>query len=59
MVITVEPGLYIPHNRANVDRDWWGTAVRIEDDILITEDGVEILSRACPKTVSEISELIR
>ena len=28
MVITVEPGLYIPHTRANVDRDWWGTAVR-------------------------------
>jgi len=59
MVITVEPGLYIPHTQANLDRDWWGTAVRIEDDILITEDGVEILSRACPKTVREISELIR
>ena len=28
MVITVEPGLYIPHTRANVDRDWWGNAVR-------------------------------
>lgn len=28
MVITVEPGLYIPHNRPNVDREWWGTAVR-------------------------------
>lgn len=28
MVITVEPGLYIPHTQANVDRDWWGTAVR-------------------------------
>ena len=39
MVITVEPGLYIPHNRANVDRDWWGTAVRwVSESVVIVTD---------------------
>ncbi|HEX8039277.1 MAG TPA: aminopeptidase P family protein, partial [Chryseosolibacter sp.] len=43
MVITIEPGIYIPEN-ANCDKRWWGIAVRIEDDFLVTKDGYEHLS---------------
>lgn len=57
MVLTVEPGLYIsPH--ANVDPKWWHIGVRIEDDVLVTEQGCEILSKDVPKTVAEIETLM-
>ncbi|HLF62133.1 MAG TPA: M24 family metallopeptidase, partial [Saprospiraceae bacterium] len=52
-VITVEPGIYIPFN-SPCDKKWWGIAVRIEDDILITEHGWENLSARAPRTVEEI-----
>ena len=53
MVITIEPGIYIPEG-ADCDKKWWGIAVRIEDDFLITKDGYELLSTLAPRTVSEI-----
>ncbi len=57
-VITVEPGVYIPASgRSDVPKEFWGLGVRIEDDILITEGGLEILSEACPKSVSDIENL--
>lgn len=59
MVITVEPGVYIPNHKSNVDSSWWGLGCRIEDDILITESGVEILSSGCPKHVDDINNLIQ
>ncbi|HET9746802.1 MAG TPA: aminopeptidase P family protein, partial [Chitinophagaceae bacterium] len=43
MVITIEPGIYIPPN-SHCDKKWWNIAVRIEDDALITQDGYELLS---------------
>lgn len=58
MVITVEPGIYIPHN-ADCDPKWWGIAVRIEDDILITNDGYELLSAFAPRTTEEIEKLMK
>ena len=58
MIITVEPGVYIPHGKKGVCSSWWGLGCRIEDDVLITETGVEVLSRGCPKTVDELNELI-
>ena len=58
MVITVEPGVYIPHGKTGVCKSWWGLGCRIEDDVLITDNGVEVLSRGCPKTVDELNELI-
>lgn len=58
MVITVEPGIYIPHN-ADCDPKWWGIAVRIEDDILITKDGYELLSAFAPRTTEEIEKLMK
>ena len=59
MVITVEPGLYIPPtSRQDHLARWRGLGARIEDDILITEDGAEVLSAACPKTVEDIKNTI-
>ena len=54
MILTVEPGLYIPAGSRGVSRKWWNTGIRIEDDVLVTRDGNEILSAAAPKTVAEI-----
>lgn len=56
-VITVEPGIYIPEG-SPCDRKWWGIGVRIEDDILITENGYENLSRFAPRKPEEIEALM-
>jgi Xaa-Pro aminopeptidase len=56
-VITVEPGIYIPEG-SNCDKKWWGIAVRIEDDILIKEDGWENLSAMAPRKSAEIEALM-
>ena len=48
MIITVEPGIYIPEG-SNCDSKWWSIGVRIEDDILITENGNENLSEFAPR----------
>jgi Xaa-Pro aminopeptidase len=58
MVITIEPGIYIPDN-ANCDKKWWGIAVRIEDDYLITKDGYDHLSIAAPRKVEDIEALMK
>ncbi len=58
MAITIEPGIYIPEG-AKCDEKWWGIAVRIEDDVLITEDGFELLSDLAPRTSNEIEELMK
>jgi Xaa-Pro aminopeptidase len=57
-VITIEPGIYIPEN-SPCDPKWWGIAIRIEDDILITNEGPVNLSEAAPKTISEIEQMMR
>jgi Xaa-Pro aminopeptidase len=56
MILTVEPGLYIPAGSRGVSRKWWNIGIRIEDDVLVTRDGNEILSAAAPKSVAEIEE---
>jgi len=56
-VITVEPGIYIPEG-SDCDAKWWGIAVRIEDDILITEDGPVNLSAMAPRTTETIEEMM-
>lgn len=58
MVITIEPGIYIPEGAA-CDKKWWGIAVRIEDDILITNDGYELLSDKAPRKSEEIETLMK
>lgn len=58
MVMTVEPGLYIAPDSEDVDPRYRGIGIRIEDDILITADGNEVLTAAAPKTVDEIETLM-
>ena len=59
MVLTVEPGLYIPVDCKTVDEKWRGIGIRIEDDLLVTEQGHEILTRGVPKTIAEIEALMQ
>lgn len=58
MVFTVEPGIYISENMPNIDKKWWNIGVRIEDDVLVTKNGHEVLSKA-PKSIDEIEALMR
>ena len=58
MIITIEPGIYIPEN-SNCDKRWWGIAVRIEDDFLVTANGYENLSAAAPRKVEDIEALMK
>ena len=58
MTLTVEPGCYIRPADA-VPRAFWNIGVRIEDDVLVTETGNEVLTRAAPKTVQEIEDVMR
>lgn len=56
MVLTVEPGIYIPPGMPDVDARWHGIGIRIEDDVIITADGHENLTAGVPKTVAEIEQ---
>jgi Xaa-Pro aminopeptidase len=57
MVFTVEPGLYVPADADDVAEPFRGIGIRIEDDVLVTPGGVEVLSAAVPKHVEEIETL--
>ncbi len=58
VVLTVEPGIYIPDG-SNCDRKWWGIAVRIEDDILVTKDGPINLSADAPRSIAAIEQMMK
>ncbi|WP_312935277.1 Xaa-Pro aminopeptidase [Pseudomonas sp.] len=58
MALTVEPGIYIAADNASVAKKWRGIGVRIEDDVVVTRSGCEILSGGVPKTVAEIEALM-
>lgn len=58
MVLTVEPGLYISAGSRGVAKKWWGIGVRIEDDVLVTRKGNDVLSRDVPKEADTIEELM-
>jgi Xaa-Pro aminopeptidase len=57
MVLTVEPGLYVPADADDVPAGFRGVGIRIEDDVLVTDAGHEVLSAAAPKQVAEIESL--
>lgn len=58
MVMTIEPGLYIPAGSKGVAKRWWDIGVRIEDDVLIRKNGNEVLTDAVPKDPDEIEDFM-
>lgn len=59
MVMTVEPGLYIAADCMTVDPKWRGIGVRIEDDVLVTKTGHDVITQAAPKLVEDIERVMR
>ncbi|MDX1443426.1 MAG: Xaa-Pro aminopeptidase [Gammaproteobacteria bacterium] len=59
MALTIEPGLYIPAGSKGVDRKWWNIGVRIEDDVVVTKDGPQVLSGALEKEPDDIEALMQ
>jgi Xaa-Pro aminopeptidase len=57
MILTVEPGIYIGADDDNAPEHMRGAGIRIEDDVLVTGDGHEVLTAAVPKTIDEIEAL--
>jgi Xaa-Pro aminopeptidase len=56
-VLTIEPGLYVAHG-SPCDPTWHGIGVRIEDDVLVTNDGPHVLTAAIPKRAEELEQLL-
>jgi Xaa-Pro aminopeptidase len=57
MVLTVEPGLYVSADAADVPEEYRGIGIRVEDDILVTADGHENLTSAIPKEIADLEAL--
>ncbi|MCW8992328.1 MAG: M24 family metallopeptidase, partial [Gammaproteobacteria bacterium] len=57
MVLTIEPGLYLTPAKG-IAKKWWNIGIRIEDDVLVTKEGCEVLSREVPKEPDEIEALM-
>jgi Xaa-Pro aminopeptidase len=58
MVFTIEPGIYVPEGMPGVDRKWWNIGVRIEDVVLVTENGYECLSCFVPRELAEVEKTV-
>ncbi|XP_077984975.1 xaa-Pro aminopeptidase 3-like [Glandiceps talaboti] len=58
MVITIEPGVYIPFGDSHAPQDYHGIGIRIEDDVLITDEGAEVLTAKCPKQADDIEKVL-
>ncbi len=58
MVMTVEPGLYVAPDNTRVAKKWRGIGIRIEDDVVITPQGCEVITAGVPKSVEEIEALM-
>ena len=59
MVTTVEPGIYIAADTEGVDEQWLGIGIRVEDNILVTQDGHENMTRHVPVQADEIESLMQ
>ncbi|MGI4721495.1 MAG: Xaa-Pro aminopeptidase [Janthinobacterium lividum] len=57
MALTVEPGIYVRPG-AGVPEEYWGIGIRIEDDVIVTDEGCRVLSGAAPKGVADIEALM-
>tara|TARA_R110001583_G_scaffold39399_6_gene126257 strand:- start:15912 stop:17264 length:1353 start_codon:yes stop_codon:yes gene_type:complete len=58
MVLTIEPGLYMPLDDMDLDSQWRGIGIRIEDNVVVTINGCENLTQYCPETIEDIEALM-
>lgn len=58
MVMTVEPGLYIDAEERGVAPSWRGMGIRVEDVVLVTEGGAQVLSASIPKSVEDVEAIV-
>jgi Xaa-Pro aminopeptidase len=58
MVVTVEPGLYIAPDETGIDAKWKGIGIRIEDDVVVSAKGPDVLSHGVPKEPDAIEEIL-
>lgn len=58
MSFTIEPGLYIPENDMSVPAEFRGIGIRIEDDIVITQKGCDVMTSGVPKEINEIEKIV-
>ena len=58
MVFTIEPGIYVATDNMNVDKKWRGIGIRIEDDVVVTKSGCDVLTAGVPKLAGEIEALM-
>lgn len=58
MALTIEPGIYVSPS-PSVDKKWWNIGIRIEDDVIITETGNEVLTKALIKEIDDIEAFMR
>lgn len=59
MVTTVEPGLYFSAGVKDLPKQWWNIGIRIEDDVLVTETGHEVLTIDAPKSIEDVEAVMR
>jgi Xaa-Pro aminopeptidase len=59
MVLTIEPGLYIPVDDQDAPEALRGIGVRIEDDVLVTDGEPDVLTAACPKAIDDLEAICR
>jgi Xaa-Pro aminopeptidase len=58
MVITMEPGIYIPEG-SDCNQKYWNIGIRIEDDVVVTDEGRSVLSAFAPQTTEDIEKLMK
>ena len=58
MVLTIEPGIYISKKNKIVPTEYRGIGIRIEDDVLVTKSGCDVLTKALPKEIGEIESIM-
>ena len=59
MVLTVEPGIYVSPQNQDVARKWRGIGIRIEDDVVVTRKGHQVMSEDAPKAPEDIEKIMR
>jgi Xaa-Pro aminopeptidase len=57
VVITIEPGIYVKENDESVPAKYRGIGIRIEDDVAVTDNGSEVLSKLCPKEIQDVEKI--